>query len=375
MEYKIFQDTESPIKIFNNDSDSNYFYLFESETEDKIGYQSFVEKHIGDILNVNLYLFKESSAGHGGSIDYLGIDDEGRIFLIEVKCHYDTRAKFDVIFQTLKYYLDPQSIAKSIFISNPNISFKENIQTNIKTRFNLNQDGIESLASQAYNNLKENHLNPIIVTDKATPQLISSAYSLVLRNTGSEFRVVELTKVLINGVNYIYSRKYFTNDDWVSVRNTNNRTPHTTKDERVNRIQKTEIKNIFKEVIASIDSHPDLSISWNSPNTNFFNLLYKPAGYRQFALGVEFYTSNHHHRTSDEHIHSGSIRFTGYFDLKKFVSDNSVRIDIKQWESAKHITNYFIINPDDVILLGSSKIIDLIIQFKEYYYQNTLKTK
>ena len=117
--YDIEKDSSSPIAISEEanrpeKATKPEFYVFRSETGER-AYQDFVEKNIGRVLGLDLFLIKECPAGRGGRVDFLGISDEGLIFLIEVKCQYDQRATFDVIFQSMKYYLDRQTIFEYLF--------------------------------------------------------------------------------------------------------------------------------------------------------------------------------------------------------------------------------------------------------------------
>lgn len=61
------------------------------------GFQDFVENNLEQVLGIELFLIKESTVVKG-SIDFLGFDAKSRLFLIEVKCHYDSRSKFEVVF-------------------------------------------------------------------------------------------------------------------------------------------------------------------------------------------------------------------------------------------------------------------------------------
>ena len=89
--------------IFEKDDNGsiNTLYYFNSEIKEN-GFQDFVEEYITTALGFELFLIKESPRVNG-EVDFIGFDEESRIFLIEVKCHYDSRAKFNVIFQGIKY--------------------------------------------------------------------------------------------------------------------------------------------------------------------------------------------------------------------------------------------------------------------------------
>ncbi|MFC1670047.1 hypothetical protein ACFL20_06600 [Spirochaetota bacterium] len=374
MKYKTIVDKNSPISIFNETSKDNNVFIFESEIDKKHGYQLFVENHICDILDLNLCLFKEASAGRGGSVDYLAVDDEGRIFLIEVKCSYDNRAKFDVVFQTLKYYLDPNTISQELLDVNKKVTLKDNESTeNIINTFKLNTKNIDSFAQKIYENLKGNHINPVIVVDKVTPQLIATAYSILMRNTGSECKVIELNQMKIDGTKYTYSRKYATTDDWVSVGNTNNRTPHLTCEERLNRFKNSELKNFYFEVVKKMESLKSYSFSWNSPAMPDFNILFKQPGKRKITIRTKIYTDDFSHDPSNERIKAGSMRFSGKskspgsYELKDFLKDHNLDYNAKSWESSKHINNYFIIPPEDILSFKPSDIVELIKSYKNFY--------
>lgn len=72
---------------------------------DRDGFQDLVEDHLDYLLAAGpLCIFKEFPCGHGGSIDFLAFNGDGLVFLVEVKRARDQRAKFDVVFQVLKYH-------------------------------------------------------------------------------------------------------------------------------------------------------------------------------------------------------------------------------------------------------------------------------
>ena len=369
------------------------FFLFTDETKKDTGFQAFVKNHISDVLGFELCLLKEVPAGHTGAVDYLGLDISGKIFLIEVKKQYhdEQRAKFDVIFQAVKYFRDPKNLFDSLFQRKPMVYAKE---SNPKFEISLtgevekeliksfpSKDGkaqidFEQIGKRILNNLEGQCINVIIVVDKATPHLIGTANSLLLKEINSECRVIEMTLVKIAGQEYIYYRKYFTSTEWVDVNNPDNTQPELEEDQRLDQIKDTEIRGIFKEVVAAC-SKPNFYFSWNTANTSYFSTYAMGPNSKYVTLGVEFYTQQSRHApSSDENILIGSIRFDSSFELQGFIDRHSLQVEVKHWPSPTQPgVNYhsFTLNPEDVRRLGSNEIVKLLNDYRKVFFEHRKK--
>ena len=363
---------EQPTTVIYNDSSKGEVFLFKSETEKGYGFQDFVEKNIGEVLGLKLCLFKEFPAGQGGSMDFLGIDDHGLIFLIEVKCEYDMRAKSVVIFQTFKYYLTPNDIYEKLFVSGKEVTLKPKYDDELRKTFpktNVNQ-----LTKQISANLSANRVNPIIVIDKATPQLISAAHTLVFRNTKAEFRIVEMSRATIAGSSYVFAKKYFTTNEWVSINIEDNRQPHLDQETRLKEMKDDMRRRAFESIITTLQSRKDLSFQWNTESMSYFNLLLRTPGQRTMTLGVYFYTRDHKHKPSGEKLIEGSIEFSALFDIAEVISKFNLQVKQKNWKSEKMTGYSFILVPEVVKELGPEKICDVIECFKDIYKEKQFKS-
>jgi hypothetical protein len=195
---------------------------------DRNGLQDLVEDHLDYMLGRGaLCVLKESGAGHGGAVDFLAFDRDGLVFLVEVKRAVDQRAKFDVIFQVLKYISDPAGILRKLS------SLKPDFESRLAEELRLSPEEASELAKRARANIERLLMNPVIVVDEASYPLIASARALQLRGiSGSEFRLIEVNLQRIRyGVedaeakDFVYVRKYFSNDMWVGNKRLNNRKP------------------------------------------------------------------------------------------------------------------------------------------------------
>jgi hypothetical protein len=191
---------------------------------DRGGFQDLVEDHLDYLLASGpLCIFKEFPCGHGGSIDFLAFNGDGLVFLVEVKRARDQRAKFDVVFQVLKYHCFPAEILQKL---------KEPfLESKLKAAFGLSQDKAASVAERARTNIEQRLMNPVIVVDEASYPLIAHAYSLALRDIEGELRVIEVNVQLIHAADQataydlVYVRRFFSNDKWIGNACRNNRKP------------------------------------------------------------------------------------------------------------------------------------------------------
>lgn len=237
------------------DSGATVLYEFTDEISPEVGYQEFVAKHFSQALGTRVALCKEVSAGRSGSIDFIGIDAEGRVFFIEVKRLRDARSPYHVIFQSLRYQLDLCSVHDDLFE-----------QTKMKTKWlkelagqlQIDDGEANTIAERARKNILERLVNPIIVIDQAPPQLIASAYSMVLRSINSEIRVVELTVLECREKRYLWYRKFFSNDNWVGNTCTDNRLPteYVTLESKLEDISDVGLKAVIGRIAERL-SVPD----------------------------------------------------------------------------------------------------------------------
>lgn len=210
------------------------------------GFQDLVEDHLNYLLNSGpLCIFKEFPCGHGGSIDFLAINGDGLVFLVEVKRARDQRAKFDVVFQVLKYHCFPAEILQQLH---------EPVHESKLAAFGLSQDKA-AVAERARKNIERRLMNPVIIVDEASYPLLAHAYSLALRDIEGELRVIEVNVQRIHAADQttasdlLYVRRYFSNDTWIGNENLNNRTEYISLDESLQRIPDESIRQMVRLLI------------------------------------------------------------------------------------------------------------------------------
>lgn len=213
---------------------------------DKDGFHDLIEEHLDYLLGSGpLCIFKEFSSGHGGKVDFLAINRDGLVFLIEVKRAKDQRAKFDVIFQVLKYHCFPTEILQDLR--------ELKLEVKLKEVFGLSQDEVVSVAERTRANIEHRLMNPVIIVDEASYPLIAHAYSLALRDIEGELRVIEVNVQKIQAIDQaasgelLYIRKFFSNDIWIGNKCRNNRKP-TELTSLEEKLQQIPIDNIRQKV-------------------------------------------------------------------------------------------------------------------------------
>jgi hypothetical protein len=225
--YVLSSNPDSVIRLLGLDKNQcNETFVCTSEIK-KNGLQDLVEDHLDCLLDRRpLCILKESPAVHGGSVDFLAFDNEGHVFLVEVKRAEDQRAKFDVIFQVLKYHCRPAEILQKLSSS------ERDFESELARQLGLSRLEASKLAARARANIERRLMNPVIIIDEASYQLIAHAYSIVLREINGELRVIEVNVQHIrDGVDdtttkdFVYIRRYFSNDDWIGNDIRNNRQP------------------------------------------------------------------------------------------------------------------------------------------------------
>jgi hypothetical protein len=354
--------------------DEDGYYFFSDETTDKEdikGYQAFVHKYLHAVLGFNLYLKKETKAGHTGSVDYLGIKEDGKIFLIEVKRIQDSRANFNVVFQAIKYFIDPFSIRDELFfISERKWTLKEDIAKNIRKTF-PNID-LKIIQKSILNNLEVNSANVIIVIDHAPPQLIATAYTNILRHTKSECRILEMAPLRLSNKNYLYYRKYFSNNDWVDVNNQDNRSEHLVKDGRFNKIASPNIKSLFESIVSMFENDKYL-FKWNTENIPYFTLYSKKSKGKYSTLYIQFYTSDYDQKGMRK-IDCGSIVFNyskpvdALLKNSNSLKKNNLIINQESYVVPKSNNKwfYFILTYADLEKIGVSTFKTFVEEFEKY---------
>jgi hypothetical protein len=198
-------------------------FVCTSETE-KNGLQDLAQEHLADLLGCGpLCILKEHAAGHG-AVDFLAFDSQGLVFLVEVKRAKDQRAKYDVIFQVLKYHCRPAEILDKL--SSPKLESK------LTESFGLSPQDASKLAEKARKNIERRLMNPVIIVDEASYPLIAYAYSIAFRDIRGELRVFEVNVQHIRdgdddttARDFVYIRKYSSNDAWIGNSVKNNRQP------------------------------------------------------------------------------------------------------------------------------------------------------
>jgi hypothetical protein len=347
----------------------NSIYLFTDETKEEVsekGYQAFVEEYLSVVLGFKLCLIKEAAAGHTGSVDFLGVDENGKLFLIEVKKEYhEARSKFDVVFQSVKYFIDPQSIRKVLF-GKGGQSFMSEVGNKFIDKFPEKKNNINDVQDNINKNLEAHAINVLIVIDRATPQLISTAYTLFLRHTQSECRVLEMTPVKISGNTYLYYRKYFSSDDWADASSPDNRSPHLEKIVRLNNIDNSEIRNIIDVFIQSLQKDERYSFKWNTDSIPYFSLYYKPDKGQPKSLGIQFYTEDWDYGPKNVgNIKSGSILFVSQASCNTFLKEENYHFNELSYKAEKNIWYYFVLMPEDIVRIGVDGLEKLVKSFRK----------
>lgn len=225
--YSLSQKFKSAIRLLDLDGHAcNNTFVCTSETE-KSGLQDLTEDHLGELLGCGpLCTLKESPAGRGGSVDFLAFDLKGRVFLVEVKRAKDQRAKYDVVFQVLKYHCSPNDILHKLSSS------RRDFESELSKQLGLNPQEASELARKARKNIENRLMNAVVVVDEATYPLIAHAYSLALREIQgelSELRVIEVNLQHIQSgavdADFVYIRRYFSSDSWIGNETLGNRKP------------------------------------------------------------------------------------------------------------------------------------------------------
>jgi hypothetical protein len=214
------------------------------------GFQHLVEDHLEYLLDVGpLCIFKEFPCGHGGSVDFLAVNRDGLVFLVEVKRAKDQRAKFDVVFQVLKYHCFPAEILQQLA--------EPTLESKLKGVLKLSGDGAAAVAERARTNIEKRLMNPVIIVDEASYPLIAHAYSLALRDIDGELRVIEMNVQSIRpgndekAMDLLYVRKYCSSDAWIGNECSNNRKPtqYTSYEEKLSEIPDGKVRDIVRRLL------------------------------------------------------------------------------------------------------------------------------
>lgn len=217
---------------------------------DRDGFQDLVEDHLDYLLAAGpLCIFKEFPCGHGGSVDFLAFNGDGLVFLVEVKRAQDQRAKFDVVFQVLKYHCFPAEILQQLH--------EPFLESKLQAALNLSHDKVAIIAERVRKNIEQRLMNPVIIVDEASYPLIAHAYSLALRDIEGELRVIELNVQQIIGADntttsdLLFVRRYFSNDTWIGNACRNNRKPteYTSLEQSLQSIPDISIQKIVLSLI------------------------------------------------------------------------------------------------------------------------------
>jgi len=254
---KIGLSVHSPSNIHllgPNESRCNETFICTNEISvskvERAGFQDLVEDHLEYLLATDpLCVFKEFPCGHGGAVDFLAINGDGLVFLIEVKRARDQRAKFDVVFQVLKYHCFPAEILQRLR--------EPFLESKIREAFGLSQDKAVAVANRARTNIENRLMNPVIIVDEASYPIIAHAYSLALREIEGEMRVIEMNVQQIRiaeraeAFDLLYVRRYFSNDRWIGNACLNNRKPteYTSLEEKLLHVPDERIRQMLLRLL------------------------------------------------------------------------------------------------------------------------------
>jgi len=126
--------------------------------------------------DIRLLILKREFPTDSGSIDALGIDKDGEIYLIETKL-YKNPDKRLVVAQVLDYgaSLWSNSLDFNQFISiiegGVSKNFKTNLNDKLKQFFDLNEDGVNQLLDNVQRNLNDGKLKFVVLMDKLHDRL------------------------------------------------------------------------------------------------------------------------------------------------------------------------------------------------------------
>ena len=229
------------------------------------------------IFEQNLYLINELSLGHESFIDFIGFNEDGAIFLIEVKRANDSRNRQEVISQIGKYAMDSLSIKSILQDENKFIEIISNPRLN-------NKKFPRKIFSKIENNLNQNCFNLFLLTEEATDEVLSSSYFLSFGSRFQKITIIELQRTTINDEYYCFIRKF--NDNGIVS---------TTRKEKYDLNQKLDlIKNIKikTEIQKQINKWFDLGFSiepLSVATSEYFTFEWKKGQ----SIKAQFYISDY----------------------------------------------------------------------------------
>lgn len=236
----------SNINVFREDTPDNLrsvesqVCLFKCETLDKStswNMHKYIIDHREIIFGTYLWLTHEFKVRSGYSIDFVGFDQDGAVYVIEVKRKEDSRNRQEVISQILKYGIASSDL-KSILDKFQNIN--KNHQCHNK---NLEDEDIERLKERIRTNINGDFINVFIVTEDANDDLLATAFYVSFGPKFREISVVEIKRMTIDGQLYCFLRK-FNNQ---GIYQASGRKDDADLNQKIDRIKILKVKELIKQ--------------------------------------------------------------------------------------------------------------------------------
>ena len=254
------------MKIFKYEKNDEYFlskcnyhknyFDYEIPIDNQINMHSFIMQKRENIFDTYLYLLPELQISDESQIDLVGFDEDGAIYMIEIKRCQDQRNRQEVISQLGKYALDTLNLN--------NIISSENISSMIdNSEINKSPNNIKTLIKNIKNNIEQSRFNLYLVTEDVSDEVLSASYFMSYGPRFRKISIIEIKRIEIENNNYCFLRTFNKQDIDSSTRK-----PKEDLDKKLKKVKDSTLRNRFK-ILLDEWKHEGYGIEPNTESTNY----------------------------------------------------------------------------------------------------------
>ena len=197
----ICQETSIYEKLQEIPSEVELFSIEVSEV-DPVNMHNYVVDQREVIFGNYVYLMHEADV-ESGSIDFVGFDKEGHVYIIEVKRKADSRNRQEVIAQVLKYLMDTSNLQRLFD------NYEERIADPFcKNKIAADSTELQQAIKKAQANIKAHQINAFVVTEDAHDQLLATTSFVSFGDRNRKITAIEVRRMTINNQMYCFIRRF-----------------------------------------------------------------------------------------------------------------------------------------------------------------------
>jgi hypothetical protein len=211
---KFFKENEGKLSEYSTTEEKVFTAEVPTKTKE-LSMHEYIILNREKIFGRYLWLVYEKGVTEG-SIDFVGYDEDGNVYIIEVKRNEisDTRNRGEVVAQIIKYVLDLSALSIK----------KEDLMKKLVEKIPykdipINETAFpEHLIDKIEKNLQNNTVNTFIITENANDQLLSAVLFVSYGSKFHKISVIELKRYYDEKDDYCITRVFNQHNIYTNTR-------------------------------------------------------------------------------------------------------------------------------------------------------------